>query len=254
MKDSLLKLLCVSLALFVFAVMAWGSSSDSENKPISESSNSSDATSSTQNDDQLDENNEENDLSDVPTEFTLTAGQYYAGIDIPCGKFDLVAISGDGNVSSSNMFSGGVNGMFGGPEADSELYNESFNGVKLPKGERIEISGDLVVQFSYTRVDAGFTGRTEDAANILTLTQGNYDIGVDIPAGIYTIRVTDGSGNVACSVYRGGLNELMGAPGSDNSFITYIPEYKNAYLRDGDELSIGGMTIELIPMIPGIEG
>jgi len=41
MKPILLKALCVFLALFVFAVMAWGSSSDSESKPISGSSTSS---------------------------------------------------------------------------------------------------------------------------------------------------------------------------------------------------------------------
>lgn len=194
------------------------------------------------------------DLSNVATEYTLTAGYYFAGIDIPAGKFDLVAVSGDGNVSSSNIYSGGVNGMFGGPEADHSLYKETYNGIKLPTGESLEVTGDLTVKITYSRVDSDFTGRTEDSANTITLTAGNYDIGEDVPAGMYTIRVTEGSGNLSCSVYKGGLNELMGAPGTDNSIVVYIPEFKNATLLSGDQLTIGNMTVELVPMIPGYGG
>lgn len=191
------------------------------------------------------------DFSDVATEYILTAGYYFAGIDIPAGKFDLIAVSGDSNVSTSNMFTGGVNGMFGGPEADHSLYKESFNGVKLPEGESIQVSGDLTVKITYSRIDSDFTGRTEDTANKITMTAGNYDIGDDVPAGMYTVRVIEGSGNLSCSLYKGGLNELMAAPDNDNPYFTYIPEFKNATFNEGDELNVGNMTVELIPMIPG---
>lgn len=193
------------------------------------------------------------DFSDVPTEYTLTAGQYYAGIDIPCGKFNITVISGDGNIMTTNMYSGGVNGIFGIPDADHDYYKNAYNGIKLPEGERIEICNNLVVKIEYTRIDAGFSGRTEDEANKITLIDGNYDIGDDIPAGLYTIRVTEGSGNVSCNVYGGGLNEIMGAPGTDQSILAYIPEFKNAYLPAVEELTIRGMTVDLIPMIPGLD-
>jgi len=194
------------------------------------------------------------DLSAVATEYTLTAGQYYAGIDIPCGKFDLTAVSGSGNVSSSNIYSGGINGLYAKPGDGPDYYKEAYNGIKLPEGERIEICSNLVVKIEYTRIDAGFTGRTEDEANKITLIDGNYDIGDDIPAGLYTVRVTEGSGNVSCNVYGGGLNEIMGAPGTDQSILAYIPEFKNAYLPAGEELTIRGMTVDLIPVIPGLDG
>lgn len=194
------------------------------------------------------------DLSNVPTEYTLTAGYYFAGIDIPAGKFDVVAVSGDGNVITSNMFTGGVNGMFGGPEADHDIYKETYNGVKLPAGENFQITSDLTVKITYSRVDSDFTGRTEDAANTITLTAGNYDVGEDVPAGMYTVRVTEGGGNLSCSIFKGGLNEIMGAPGTDNSIVTYIPEFKNATFLSGDQLTVSNMTVELVPMIPGAEG
>lgn len=194
------------------------------------------------------------DLSGVATEYTLTAGYYFAGIDIPAGKFDVVAVSGDGNVITSNMFTGGVNGMFGGPAADHDIYKETYNGVKLPEGENLQITSDLTVKITYSRVDSDFTGRTEDAANTITLTAGNYDVGEDVPAGMYTVRVTDGSGNLSCSIFKGGLNEIMGAPGTDNSIVTYIPEFKNATFLSGDQLTVSNMTVELVPMIPGAEG
>ena len=35
------------------------------------------------------------------------------GIDFPAGKYDIVAVSGGGNVSSSNAFDGGINAVMG---------------------------------------------------------------------------------------------------------------------------------------------
>lgn len=193
------------------------------------------------------------DFSDVPTEYTLSAGQYYAGVDIPCGKFDLLAVSGSGNVSSSNIYKGGINGLYAKPGDGPDYYDEAYNGIKLPEGERINICDNLVVKITYSHIDAGFTGRTEDTANTITLIQGNYDVGTDIPEGIYTIRIKEGSGHIGYNVYGGGLNETMAAPGeAEGRSISYIPEFKNAYFPAGDELTIRGMTVELVPMIPGV--
>ena len=40
----------------------------------------------------------EEDLSAVETEYTLGAGYYTAGIDLPVGKCNLTAVSGNGNI------------------------------------------------------------------------------------------------------------------------------------------------------------
>ena len=46
-------------------------------------------------------------------EVELSAGHYVVGVDIPAGIYDITAIKGTGNVSSSNMFDGGINQVMG---------------------------------------------------------------------------------------------------------------------------------------------
>ena len=60
-------------------------------------------------------------------EVDLSAGNYVAGVDIPAGTYNLTATSGSGNVSSSNMYSGGLNEIMGSP-AD-EYTQETFNNL-----------------------------------------------------------------------------------------------------------------------------
>lgn len=239
----------IPIVLIVIIVAVFGQKSEPETAP-----SSGDKAAQTQTAGKADAEPSAPDLSAVATEYTLTAGHYYAGIDIPCGKFDVTAESGSGNIITTNMYSGGVNGMFGGPDADRDLYKEGYNGIKLPQGESMQITNDLVVKVTYSRIDSDFSGRTEDTANKITLTPGNYDAGEDFPAGLYTIRATEGSGNVSGNVYGGGLNAIMGAPGTDQSILAYIPEFKNASFKAGDELKVSGLTVELIPMIPGLDG
>ena len=46
-------------------------------------------------------------------EVELSAGHYVVGVDIPAGIYDITAIKGTGNVSSSNMYDGGINQVMG---------------------------------------------------------------------------------------------------------------------------------------------
>jgi len=187
------------------------------------------------------------DLSAVQTEFTLTAGNYVAGIDIPGGTMNVEAISGTGNLSSSNMFSGGINEMFGIDDG-SEWYTETFNNLKLPEGETLSLNNQLTIKLTYTKVTSNFTGRTYDDASAIDLGSGNYIAGNDFPAGIYKIVAKSGTGNLSSdNMFDGGVNEMFGI---DNGTGFYNDQFINANLPDGTTLTIsGGLSVTLIPAI-----
>lgn len=70
---------------------------------------------------------------------TLTNGNYVAGVDFEEGIYDIVAISGNGNVSSDNMFSGGINAIMG--VKNNGFYEKEYKNIKLPYGTELTISG-----------------------------------------------------------------------------------------------------------------
>ena len=168
-----------------------------------------------------------------------------AGVDLPVGKCNLTAVSGNGNVSSSNMFNGGINAMFGVDDGNG-LYESSFNGLKMKENVELKISGDVVVQVSYTEVTGGMSGREYDESAAVELGSGNYTAGTDFPAGTYTVTAVDGTGNVSTSnLYDGGMNEMFGV---DDGNGLYTPEVKNVELSDGVELKVSGVNIRLVPV------
>ena len=62
----------------------------------------------------------------------LASGNYTSGTDFPAGTYNVVATSGTGNVSSDNLFDGGINEVMG---TDGSAYTvESFNNVVLDEG------------------------------------------------------------------------------------------------------------------------
>ncbi len=188
----------------------------------------------------------EDDFTDVVTEYTLTSGYYTAGIDLPSGKCNLEAVEGKGNVSSSNIFDGGINEMFGVDDGEG-YYTESFNGLKMDENVVLSISGGVTVKLVYTKVSGRYTGREFDEANKIELTNGNYVAGDDFPEGIYNMKATSGNGNVSSSnILDGGINEMVGV---DDSSGFYIQTFQNLLLDENVELNIsGGVTIELTPM------
>ena len=69
----------------------------------------------------------------------LSNGNYVAGSDFEAGTYDIVAVSGNGNVSSSNMFSGGINAVMG--TRNSDFYEKEYKDIKLPYGTELTVDG-----------------------------------------------------------------------------------------------------------------
>ncbi len=178
------------------------------------------------------------------TSYTLESGIYTAGIDIPCGWCNVTAVSGTGNLISSNLFSGGVNEMFG-IDNGYGLYTDTFNGLSLPSGTTLSVSSTLIVQLEYTQVDSGFTGRAYSEDDAITLKTGNYIAGVDFDAGVYKLVAVSGTGTLSSSnILNGGVNEMFGI---DDGQGLYTPVFYNAELPEGTELSVsGGVSVKLI--------
>ena len=184
------------------------------------------------------------DLSNVEKVYTLDTGNYIAGVDIPAGECNVVAVSGTGNLYSSNLYDSGINETFGIDDG-SGFYIGTFNGLELPEGETLEISGNLTVQLTYSNIESNFTGRTYDEANAITLSSGNYTAGTDFNAGTYKIVAVSGGGNLHSSnLYSGGVNEMFGV---DDGTGDYTEEITNVDLPDGNKLQIsGGLSVKLI--------
>lgn len=216
-------------------------SQSSDNSKKEENNTKQDETS--QDKDKKEEDKE--DLSSVAKEYTIKAGNYVAGIDLPSGSCNIVAVSGNGNLTSSNIYNGGVNEVFGIDDG-SGFYNSSFNGLNFPKDTVLSTNGNLVVKLTFTEIKSNFKGRTYDENASIELGAGNYTSGVDFPVGVYKIIATSGNGNISSSnLYDGGVNEVFGI---DDGTGFYNSEILNITLPEGETLSIsGGLKIKLIP-------
>ena len=177
-------------------------------------------------------------------ETDLSSGHYVAGVDIPAGTYNLTATSGNGNVNSSNMYSGGLNEIMGTPADD--LYIETFNNLQLPEGETLSLTGTVTLHIVSDNAHTGsMTERTVDDEVQTDLSSGNYVAGTDFPAGVYNIISTGNSGNVnSDNMYEGGLNEILG-DGSDGYSVKQV---NNVELPEGTTLTISGTSIQLLPV------
>lgn len=174
----------------------------------------------------------------------LSAGHYIAGVDFPAGTYNITAVSGAGNVSSSNMHSGGLNELMSGTANGN--YISSFENAKLEAGTKLSISSSVTISLSSNNAEASkVSGRTEDDSAAITLNSGNYIAGKDFPEGTYNIVGTGGIGNVSSdNMYYGGLNEVIGS-GKDGVSIS---EFKHATFDKGTSLEISGTSVKLIPI------
>lgn len=71
-------------------------------------------------------------------EYTLTAGNYAVGEDIPSGKYDVEWVSGRGN-----CFAGDMTETFG----DNEHAIRNFKNLTLKNNDTIEVKGTLEIKF-----------------------------------------------------------------------------------------------------------
>lgn len=73
----------------------------------------------------------------------LSSGVYVAGQDFKGGKYDIIAVSGSGNISSSNMYTGGVDGEI---SSDNNGTYKEYRNINLPNGTKLTISGDVSIK------------------------------------------------------------------------------------------------------------
>ncbi len=173
------------------------------------------------------------DLSHIANEYILTTGFYTVGVDIPVGTCNVTAVSGSGNLYSSND---GINEVFGIERGDVS----SFKGLKLPKNVSLSISGRLTIKIVYKLIQDGFSGRTYDMSGAIDISTGNYVAGTDFDASIYNIVAVSGTGNLSTGDIE--VNEIFGLDDED------VHEIKNVYLPKGAELSLeGNLSVKLIP-------
>lgn len=172
----------------------------------------------------------------------LSSGHYTAGIDFPAGTYTITAVKGNGNVSTSNMYSGGLNAVMG--VKGDDMYQKEFKNAKIPDGEVLSISGLTVKISSSGNVDIQLKKRENTATKEVTLSPGNYVAGTDFPAGTYDIVAVSGSGNVSSdNMFDGGLNAIMSTKEDD----MYIKEFKNANFESDVTLTVSGVTVKLVP-------
>ncbi len=181
-------------------------------------------------------------------------GNYTAGIDFPAGKYDIEAVSGSGNVSSSNMFSGGINAAMGSEEANnaigSDLYVQNYSNVNLEDGVVLYISG-VTVKITSEAADASpLKTRNQPNTKTIDLGNGNFVSGTDFPAGTYDIIAVSGGGSVSSdNMFGGGINAIMGVAEKNNKYgiDMYQQKYKNIELPEGTTLTVSGVNIQLVP-------
>lgn len=177
-------------------------------------------------------------------EVELSAGHYVVGVDIPAGIYDVTAVKGTGNVSSSNMFDGGINQVMG--TQDDGLSIKEFKNLKLDqKDVSITVNGTAVIKLSSQAAQTkNLKPKENPAQKEYTFSSGNYIVGKDIERGIYDIIAVKGNGNISSdNMFEGGINEVFGT--SQDGF--YVKEFKNAYFNDDVQLTVSGVTIKLVP-------
>ncbi len=190
----------------------------------------------------------------IPVSLELSNGHYTSGIDFPAGKYDIEAISGSGNVSSSNMYSGGINAIMGTKEENeafgSDIYEQKYANINLPDGVVLSISGVTVRITSEAADGAPLKARQQPNTETVELGSGNFVAGTDFPAGTYDIVAVSGGGNVSSdNMYDRGINAIMGTADKNKEIGSnlYQQEYKNIELPKGTTLTVSGVDIKLVP-------
>lgn len=182
------------------------------------------------------------------TVFEFTNGNFTAGIDFPAGVYDLEAVKGGGNVSSSD---GVLNEILGveSKNVNSEFYKQKVTDVPLEEGTMVSINKVLVKMVCKEVKSKKVEKRVLNKSKKITLSDGEYIVGVDIPEGVYNIVAVKGAGNVSSSnMHDGGLNAVMGTKDKNrNNNDFYQQEYFNIIFPEGTKVKIKNVTVDLIP-------
>ncbi len=238
----------VGLVWFVIWMALGQSGSDTENNNVDKQNTAQSTEADTTEADTTESNTteeittEEAKLESFETE--LTAGHYEVGVDIPQGTYNITCISGQGNVSSSNMFSGGLNEVMNVDTSDG-FSIDTFNNAKFSNGDELTVSSTAVIKITSEAADASSLGSRSPLGVEIELSSGNFVAGTDFEPGVYDITCITGQGNVySDNILEGGLNEVMNVDTSNGFSISL---FKNAKFESGTQLTISGCTIKLTP-------
>ena len=183
-----------------------------------------------------------NEPSTIVYDAELGSGNYTSGVDFPAGIYNFTAIKGGGNVSSDNLYEGGINAIMG--VKDDDFYQKEYANIYLPYGTKLSISGVTIQIHSDSASGMPLTQREQQLTEEISLGNGNFVAGTDFPAGVYDIVAVSGGGNVSSdNLLDGGINAILGV--KDDDF--YIKEYKNIELPSGTTLKVDRVKIKLIP-------
>lgn len=182
--------------------------------------------------------------------FTLLNGAYITGMDIPEGKYKLVAKHGCGDVYSSNEEMG-INEYMEAEtkidDSDEDNQNATeFSNLVLKVGDKITIVDSLVLEFSSKNANLTQSIVRKEIGKEVTLKKGVYTCGKDFEIGIYDIVLVEDGGSIEI--------ETEGVGNFANSYI-FGPDYKdikeirNYDFEIGEKIHIYGknLVIKLSP-------
>lgn len=179
-----------------------------------------------------------------PFETELSAGHYEVGIDIPEGIYNLTCVSGQGNVYSDGIYSGGLNEIMSTDTSDG-LSIDSFSNARFSNGDELTVSSTAVIKVTSEAAYTSYLSTRSPLGVEIELSSGNFIAGTDFEPGVYDVTCIAGQGNVYDdNVFLGGLNEVMSVDASDGFSISL---FKNARFESGTQLTVSGCTIKLTP-------
>ncbi|MDR0918042.1 MAG: hypothetical protein LBM93_02145 [Oscillospiraceae bacterium] len=178
-------------------------------------------------------------------EFDLIPGHYVVGVDIPAGIYDVYALMGNGNISTSvPVEMGGVNQPL---TANLGAYS-SCRGLTLSQGTVLTVIG-VVSRFGTTNHNKNFTSlRKSDVTETVDLEAGTYTAGVDFAPGTYDVVALSGAGVVSSSnITEGGLAAVYMGDNETIGNYFYSHEFKHCYLPYGAVITANDVNIQLKP-------
>lgn len=162
--------------------------------------------------------------------FTLSAGSYTVGMDIPEGRYRIVAKKNSGYIYNKyNTFDENL---------DAEDANTQKIFARLFIGDILTITYSLVVELSSEKANLLQNIVRRPIGKEITLKAGNYICGEDFKSGVYDIQRIKNRGVVSFD----NSGESFGS--EDNE----LKEIKNCLFKNNDYLGISsGLVIKLVP-------
>lgn len=154
-------------------------------------------------------------------EFTTgSSGTYVADEDFPAGTYDIVTVSGSGNVETSGEEDTlGLNEVMG--TVDDEFNTKKYDNYTFQPSEELTVDG----------VSVKLVPQTNDM--------------FVIPEGTYDLVALSGTGSVTAD----SLNEIMGTKSSE----TITTRRDNYTFETGEALEVSGVNVAVEGMVPAVE-